>query len=692
MERFARGTPQITCALLSTLLVAGCSGAGSSSSPNALNGVTPSVAARSAVVGGPYSSLVLAANPAAYYQLSDSGATLTDAGTNAINGTLGSSVVHNVQPLTSEPNVASGFPGGAYTLNGAGFVAPNANFQTGSGITVEAWIVESALNSSHTDVPLVAYGMSPGYAYELMIGAQNQLRFRVHTGGPATYYSAYGATPLQPGKAYHVVGTYDGATVSVYVNGVLNGSISATGGLHYGSVAPSSGGLVIGGAFGASNPLFGGDAEDVALYQRSLASSDVAAHYNAGLATPALHETPAQADAFVDTIGVNTHFHYQGSAYTTNYATIKSMLLGSGIRHIREGLYGPSWLTYYSELNDLAAAGVHSLLGASLGTSASDIATLPAQYYASSMEAFEGPNEPDLGTDPNWVADTRAFQKLLYTTLKANPATARYPVYAPAIVTAADATELGTLSGYVDDGNTHDYFGGYNPGNPGYGSIGPFGYYGSVSFFENVAAQVSGAKPIVSTETGYNTSGAGNISQLAEEKYALRTYFVHFNSGILRTYRYEMIDESTPGPPSMGGSGFNYMGLLNSSLQPKPSYNALKGLIAALSDRGSSFAPTPLSYTLAGSITNLDHALLEKRDGTYCLALWLEVPSWNLQTMSDISVPAQSIQLRLPFNPASASLTTFNAGGNAASAALAFASGTASVPVADQIVLIQFHP
>jgi hypothetical protein len=613
---------------------------------------------------------------------------MQDAGPNALNGALGTGVARDVAALTSEPNLASGFDGAPYALGNLGFVAPNAALQSGTGITAEAWIVENKLTPA---VTFLAYGCSPGYTYAFMLGDQNQLRLRIHTSGPATYYSAYGTTALQPGKVYHVVGTYDGTTVSVYLNGVLDGSAPATGLPRYGALTPTGGGLVIGGSLGSSGAQFNGEVEDVSIYQSALSAQTVAAHYAAGLATPLLRETPRQSDAFVDTIGVNTHFHYQGTPYATNFPTIESLLIASGIRHIREGLYEPTWLTYYSELNALAAAGVHSLINAPLGTSQSDLATLPAKYYAQSAEAFEGPNEPDLIGGPTWAAQTQAFQKLLYTTLKSNPATSAMPVYAPPMGTPGDENLVGNLSAYVDDGNIHDYFRQYNPGNAGYGSIGPYGYYGSLAFFENAAALISGTKPIVSTETGYNTNGATGISQLAESKYALRTYFVHFNAGVARTYRYEMIDEMTGGPSSTGLSAFNYMGLLDGNLQPKASYNALKGTIAALADQGPAFAPTPLSYTLAGNITNLDHALLQKRNGTYVLAMWLEVPSWNMTARTDLSVPAQTVQVRLPFNPTTASLTTFNGSGNATAATLPFVSGTASIPVADQIVLITFH-
>ena len=45
------------------------------------------------------------------------------------------------------------------------------------------------------------------------------------------------------------------------------------------------------------------------------------------------------ADAFVDSVGVNTHLHYNDTVYNRFDDLIKPKLLASGIRHIRDGAY-----------------------------------------------------------------------------------------------------------------------------------------------------------------------------------------------------------------------------------------------------------------------------------------------------------------------------------------------------------------
>jgi concanavalin A-like lectin/glucanase superfamily protein len=81
----------------------------------------------------------------------------------------------------------------------------------------------------------------------------------------------------------HVVGTYDGATVSLYLNGALAASTSystaithATNALYIGSGATGSG------TAGPAGYFWGGIIDDVALYNRALSATEVQLHYTSG--------------------------------------------------------------------------------------------------------------------------------------------------------------------------------------------------------------------------------------------------------------------------------------------------------------------------------------------------------------------------------------------------------------------------
>ena len=92
----------------------------------------------------------------------------------------------------------------------------------------------------------------------------------------------------------------------------------------------------------------------------------------------------------------------------------------------------------------------------------------------------------------------------------------------------------------------HNYFGGHNPGTPGWGD----GGYGSIAYNINNSQTAWPAKPIWTTETGYITDkdNPQGIPELVEGKYAPRMILEQALHGVGRTYIYELIDEGSAMP------------------------------------------------------------------------------------------------------------------------------------------------
>lgn len=637
-----------------------------------------------------YDTTVLNDTPLAFYRMNDTTSTLTDAGPNAVNGTYGSAVALGVPGLTSPNYTAASFPGGNYDPTLFAQVLPTAQLQP-SVVSVEAWVDASALNSANRYQPIVAYGnYRTGTSYQLTITPINQFFFSVHTATASP--SVVATTTSTPGQIFHIIGTYDGTGLKLYINGVLQGQGSATGAINYGGVLNWTGLAVASGFDPLTNhPLenYAGTIADVSIYNYALTGTQVMNHYLAGVKTPPLTETPAWSDAFVNTIGVNAPFNYQNTVYDTQYSAVKSLLLGSGIRHIRAGLPSATWPTYAARLTDLAASGIHSDV-VTQGTETASLIQSEAALAPTSIEAIEGPNEPDLSGNPNWLTATQAFMPVLYGAVKSDPAIATLPVIGASVVNPGDEAAIGNLSAYLDYGNIHPYYGTNNPGNTGTGSITPYGRSGSLQYFLGEASQISGSKPIQATETGYGTnlSIANNVSELCDGKEAPRTYFVHFQNGVSRTLPYQLVESGT----AYGALGFfSYMGFLRQDLSPKPSYNAIAGLTALLGDQGSPFTPAPFTYTISGNVNNLAHQLLQKRNGTYYLALWLEVPSWNAATNTDINATPQNVTITVPNTVTSGSLATIADTGTLSSSPVTFSLGNVTVPVADRVTVLSFH-
>jgi hypothetical protein len=82
------------------------------------------------------------------------------------------------------------------------------------------------------------------------------------------------ATPIPERKWTHVASTYDGATLRIYVNGVLDHSLAVTG-----TTCANADALIIGAkvkpSAGISEAYFDGRIDDVRVYRRALSASEI---------------------------------------------------------------------------------------------------------------------------------------------------------------------------------------------------------------------------------------------------------------------------------------------------------------------------------------------------------------------------------------------------------------------------------
>lgn len=679
--------------MLMSAVLAGCGGG---SSLPATSNVHASGSSANPVVGlaeahrvmalatSAYASTVIGDGAVVYYQLNDTTPVLADSGPNGIAGAYGSGVTQNVAPLTTGGIGAASFPGGAYSPTTFTTTPSNAILQPVHS-SVEAWIQTKQYNTTGLPLPIVSYGREAnGSSYGLYLSSGNTLRYEQQSVGQSRLY-AYGKTTFIPGKAYHLVVTSDGTNVNLYVNGALDGTKPYAGNISYSNTGGQ--GLFVGGPLQSTLPTFAGTIAQVAVYSVPLSPAQILNHFVTGQIAPMTTEPATSSDAFVDSIGINTHFGYTQSNYSTGWTTAAALLEQSGIRHIRDGMITPGvGPTLYSRFAQLGAAGVHGLFITSLAFGQSTIQSFPSQV-GTSFEAFEAPNEQDDQNNPNWLSQCIAYQKSLYSWVKSDPQIAQYPVLGPALVSASSYPEVGNISSYLDYGNVHTYTANYNPGTPGWGSVGPYGVYGSIAYDLNLIQVTSGTKPVIATEAGFGTLPATGttIDYHTDLRYIPRVFFDQFNAGIKRTYTYELLDDG-------GTPAWNNFGLITSTFTPKPAYTALKGLIGALADPGPAFTPAPLTYQITGDTNMVQHTLMGKRNGSYVIALWIETPGWNTSTGGDITVPNQTITVATANKFSSASLSTLDENGNLTTAALPLSANSASISVSDKITLVTLTP
>lgn len=216
--------------------------------------------------GGTYASEVAADTPLAWWRQGDaSGTTMADSSGNSRSGTYS----------------------GSYTLGAAGLITGDSDtcvdYSGGSALVANAAWMDVATMAIEAVIKPDTVPGGGGYAFIASRdtnGTDGPWWFVLHGGkielacwpnGTGLTQLA-GATTLTAGNKYHVVGTYDGANMKVFVNGTQDGSVAKTGNLT-GFNAP---GIKIGNWPGANLP-FDGKIDEVAFYS-SLSSTRVGVH------------------------------------------------------------------------------------------------------------------------------------------------------------------------------------------------------------------------------------------------------------------------------------------------------------------------------------------------------------------------------------------------------------------------------
>jgi glucose/arabinose dehydrogenase len=220
--------------------------------------------------GADYRAQVLGDGPVGYWRLGETGGTSAADETGANPGTYQAGPTLGVGgALASNSNTAASFNGSNQYVD----VPSSASLNLTSAVTVEAWAKPAVMPGVGNTGTLAMKATDPPYSYWLQVTDNDRAKFGVGVGGVNRPISAGGV--VAPGSWYHLVGTYDGTTERLYVNGALVASQPLTGAL--GTVA---GNFRIGTT--RSSEWFNGAIDEVAVYNKALTPAQVQAHYIAG--------------------------------------------------------------------------------------------------------------------------------------------------------------------------------------------------------------------------------------------------------------------------------------------------------------------------------------------------------------------------------------------------------------------------
>ncbi len=184
--------------------------------------------------------------------------------------------------LQNGATFAPGFVNQAFSFDGVDdqvTVPHNANQNTGSQITIDAWVYPITNAHGRTIFQKRSSGNIGGYVLESTAqpsGADNGLQWVIMIGGVYRFVQTP-ANVLTLGTWQHVAATYNGAVMKVYVNGVEVASRAQTG-----AIDPVTDPVVIGRNVANPSIAWHGLLDEIELFNRALSQGEIQAIVNAG--------------------------------------------------------------------------------------------------------------------------------------------------------------------------------------------------------------------------------------------------------------------------------------------------------------------------------------------------------------------------------------------------------------------------
>lgn len=240
-----------------------------------------------------YTTTLSGLNPLGYWRLNEPTQPVVPTYPLTNSGALGAGAngTYYGVPKLGQPGALS--TDTAANFNGTGQYAEvpyNAALNPTGPFTVEFWAnltnasagAKSGVVSRYITVP---GGPTGQFGYLFFVNNGNtKWQFRVYNGTAGVTVTDTFGPDIQADTWYHVVGVYDGAEISIYVNGVQ--SSPAVAGAY---VANTNTPLRIGAGTTEAAPtlFFPGLIDEVAVYPTALSAAQIAANYAAASATPA---------------------------------------------------------------------------------------------------------------------------------------------------------------------------------------------------------------------------------------------------------------------------------------------------------------------------------------------------------------------------------------------------------------------
>jgi hypothetical protein len=241
-----------------------------------------------------YAGLVLGtAGVASYWRLGETSGTTAADSSGAVDGTYtGAHTLGVSGGIAGDTNAALRLAGGYADM------ADNHDFAGTASFSLEAWVRPTTIDGTSRRIVSKALGGLQGY--EFSVNSGSGLAFQRIAGSTNTVTAA--APPLNSWS--HVVATYDGTTMRLYVNGSLSNSAASALSLLDNAAALRLGNSALG------TDGWAGDLDDIAIYAGALSAAQVQNHFRCG------HR---YRDVVLGTAGLQSYWRLGESSGTTAF-------------------------------------------------------------------------------------------------------------------------------------------------------------------------------------------------------------------------------------------------------------------------------------------------------------------------------------------------------------------------------------
>jgi hypothetical protein len=318
--------------------------------------------------------------------------------------------------------------------------------------------------------------------------------------------------------------------------------------------------------------------------------------------------TAVSAAAFLYTLGINTHLDFDTDGYQ-NLATVESNIEYLGVKIVRDSAEtstdAQTWLQVAQATGTKFDDYIAETSPAGMTTDLGYVTQLAQEGILASIEGGNEEDDAYPASLGNTLQITAQFQQQVYALGKELGLPVINMSFGAGWTAAndweGDYGTVGNLAAFATDANAHTY--------PNVGQL-PGDAIQQINVLAEMAAS---GQPVMTTEIGWSTS---DFSETTIAKYVLDAALDGIMDGDTGMYFYALYDDSS-----------GDWGMFNANGTPRPAATALHDLTTLLADTGTNaatFTPGSLNYTLSGTQSGDNSALIEKSNGSFWLSLWNE--------------------------------------------------------------------